>query len=57
MIRPDRDRLALSVASPSPLASKMTWSDGPGMEAPPTPPELVDQFEVLFHVELVADTQ
>ncbi|MBL4753810.1 MAG: hypothetical protein JKY52_09495 [Flavobacteriales bacterium] len=57
MIRPDRDRLALSVASPSPLASKIAWSDCPGMEAPPTPPELVDQFKLLFHVALVDDTQ
>ena len=42
---------------PPPLPSKITVESAVGTEAPPTPPEEVDQFDVLFQFEDVEEIQ
>ena len=45
------------VQFPFRVALNVTTSDGPGTEAPPGPPEVVDQFAELFQLEAVLATQ
>ncbi len=45
------------VQFPFRIALNVTTSAGPGTEAPPGPPEVVDQFAVLFQLEAVLATQ
>ena len=45
------------VQLPRPLPSKITALALPGTDAPPEPPEVVDQLAVLFQLDAEAATQ